>query len=71
VSGVCGPETKHNGRRAPKPKLFVSARRLDKRNPEPRKIVLDSSAGEDDVEGYSLEAKHDEKQRQDQSYIFW
>jgi hypothetical protein len=40
-------ETKHDRRMAPRTKLFLSKRRLQKQRPEPRKNVLGSSLGEE------------------------
>jgi hypothetical protein len=57
--GSCSSETKHNRRTAPRPKLFVSERRLQKQRHQTRKIVLGSSPGEDGF--YSLETKHDKR----------
>jgi hypothetical protein len=39
-SGSCSSENKHNIRTAPRPKLFVSNRRLQKHRPQPRKNCL-------------------------------
>jgi hypothetical protein len=40
-------ETKRDRITAPRPKLLVSARRLQDQRPQPRKTVLDSSPGEE------------------------
>jgi hypothetical protein len=44
--GFCTSEIKHGRRSAPRPKLFVSKRRLQKQRPETRETVLGSIAGE-------------------------
>jgi hypothetical protein len=55
----CTSETKHDIKSAPRPKLFVSARRLQEQRPQPRKICLGSSPGED---GFcNSETKHDRR----------
>jgi hypothetical protein len=45
--GFSSSETKHDRTPAPRQKLFVSKRRLQKRRPEPRKTVLGSSPDKD------------------------
>jgi hypothetical protein len=45
--GFCSWESKHDSRTAPRPKLFVSARRLQEQKSQPRKCVLGSSTGKD------------------------
>jgi hypothetical protein len=44
--GSCTSEIKHDRRTAPRPKLFVSKRRLQEQRPQPQKSVLGSSPGE-------------------------
>jgi hypothetical protein len=44
-------KTKHGTRTAPRPKLFVSVRRLQEQRPQPRKTVMGSSPSED---GFSI-----------------
>jgi hypothetical protein len=39
--------SKHNRKTAPRPKLFISVRRLQEQRPQPRKIVLGTSPDED------------------------
>jgi hypothetical protein len=45
--GFCSSETKHDRRTVPRQKLFVSARRLQKQRPQPRKTVLCWSSDDD------------------------
>jgi hypothetical protein len=40
-------ETEHDKRTAPRPELFVTARRLQEQRPQPERTVLGSSHGED------------------------
>jgi hypothetical protein len=53
---ACSSETKHNRRMAPRPKMFVSRRRLQ-RGHNLKKTILSSSPGEDDF--CSSKNKHD------------
>jgi hypothetical protein len=55
--GSCSSESKHNRRTAPRPKFFVSKRRLQKQRLQPRKVALGSCHGEDVF--CSSETKHD------------
>jgi hypothetical protein len=43
--GFCSTETKHDRRTAPRPKLFVSTKRLQEQRSQPQKSVLGSSPG--------------------------
>jgi hypothetical protein len=45
--GSCSSETKHDRRKAPRPKLFVLKRRLQELRPQPRNIILGSSPDKD------------------------
>jgi hypothetical protein len=56
---ICSSETKHDRTTAPRPKLFVSASRLQEQRPQHRKTVMGSSPDEDDF--YSSETKHDRR----------
>jgi hypothetical protein len=63
----CSSETKHHRRTAPRPKLFVSARRLQKQRPQHRKTVLGSSPNED---GFcSSETKHGRRTAPRQKFV--
>jgi hypothetical protein len=53
----CSSETKHDRRTAPRPKLFVSKRRLQKQRPQRRRTILGSSSDKDDF--CSSKTKHD------------
>jgi hypothetical protein len=57
--GSCSSETKHDRRMAPRPKLFVLARRSQEQRPQPQKSVLGSSHIGD---GFcSSETKHNKR----------
>jgi hypothetical protein len=60
--GFCILETMHDRKTSPRPKLFVSTRRLKKQRPQPRKTVLGSSPGEGDF--CSSETKHERRTAQ-------
>jgi hypothetical protein len=57
--GFCSSEIKHDRRTAPRPEMFVSARRLQKQRPRPRNFLPRSSPSEDCF--FSLETKHDRR----------
>jgi hypothetical protein len=48
INGFYSSESAHDKRAVPRPKLFVSMRRVEKQKPQPQKPVLGSSPDEYD-----------------------
>jgi hypothetical protein len=59
VGGCCFSEARRDRRVLPRPKFFVSKKRLQQQWPQPRKSVLVSGPGEDDL--FNSETMHDKK----------